>query len=50
MRALVYAAIFLAGWLFNYVVQVDVTLQKTATYLAQGWAESHYAVASRLKR
>jgi hypothetical protein len=50
MRALVYTAVFLAGWLFNYAAAVDVTIHKTTSYLAQGWADSYYAVASRLAR
>lgn len=50
MRALIYSAVFLAGWFFNYALQVDVTMRKTTTYLAQGWTDSYYAVASRLTR
>jgi hypothetical protein len=50
MRALIYSAVFLTGWLFNYAVAVDVTMHKTKAYLAQGWADSYYAVASRLTR
>ncbi len=50
MRTLVYSAVFLAGWLFNYAAQVDVTLNRTASYLAQGWADLYYAVGSRLTR
>ena len=50
MRALIYSSVFLAGWLFNYALEVDVTMHKTTTYLAQGWADSYYAVASRLTR
>lgn len=50
MRAFLYVTAFLAGWLFNYVAAADVTLLKTATYLAQGWADSYYAMSSRLSR